>query len=72
MNNIRIGNSLFENVRIEKIHKGNYHLYASIEGKEKKFIIGKNREEYKIIETVGISNLTEAQMEAMVKKFLTA
>lgn len=72
MSNIRIGDTIFENTRIERAHKGNFHLYASVEGKEKKFIIGKNREEYKMIEDVGISNLTEAQMEAMVKKFLAS
>ena len=32
-------------VRIEQAYKGNFHLYASIDGRACKFIIGKNKPE---------------------------
>lgn len=33
--NIEIGDVLYENVRIEQTYKGNYHLYATINDKER-------------------------------------
>ena len=35
----RIGETLFEKVRVEKTYKGNYHLLCEVEGKERKFVI---------------------------------
>ena len=67
---IRAGGTLYENIRIEQTYRGNFHLYATVEGKERKFVIGKNREEYALIRNTGISNLSEAQLAAMVKKYL--
>jgi len=32
----RIGDTIFENVRVEKAYKGNYHLLCEAEGKEGK------------------------------------
>lgn len=69
---ICIGGTVFGNVRIERAHKGNYHLYATVNGKERKFIIGKNREEYELIANTGIGNLSETQMTELVKKYLAA
>ncbi|MCD8298075.1 MAG: type II toxin-antitoxin system HipA family toxin, partial [Prevotella sp.] len=59
-------------IRIEQVYKGNYHLIAEIDGKERKFVIGKNKEDYNLIQQIGINNLTEEQLQAMVKKFLTS
>ncbi len=57
-------------IRIEQAYKGNYHLITEINGKERKFIIRKNKEEYNLIQQTGINNLTEEQLQAMVKKYL--
>ena len=42
-------------VRIEQAYKGNLQLYASIDGRECKFIIGKNKPEYASIQELGVS-----------------
>ena len=51
------------------IGKGNYHLLAEIDGKERKFVIGKNKEEFALIEKTGIANLFIDQLRAMVEKY---
>ena len=57
------------NIRMEQAYKGNYHLLAEIDGKERKFVIGKNKEEFALIEKTGIANLTPDQLQAMVEKY---
>lgn len=57
------------NIRIEQAYKGNFHLLAEIDGKERKFVIGKNKEEFVLIEKTGIANLTPDQLQAMVEKY---
>ncbi len=57
------------NIRIEQAYKGNFHLLATIDGKEHKFVIGKNKEEFSMIEKTGIANLTDGQMKLMVEKY---
>ncbi|MBQ7163358.1 MAG: type II toxin-antitoxin system HipA family toxin [Bacteroidales bacterium] len=57
------------NVRIEQTYKGNYHLLATIDGKNCKFVVSKNKEEFALIERVGIANITSGQLKAMVEKF---
>ena len=57
------------NIRIEQAYKGNFHLLAEIDGKERKFVIGKNKEEFALIEKTGIANLTPDQLQAMVEKY---
>lgn len=59
----------YENVHIEQAYKGNYHLYATVKGKERKIVIGPKKEEYSIISTIGITNLTEDQLRNMVEKY---
>ena len=61
---------LVSNIRMEQAYKGNYHLLAEIDGKERKFIIGKNKEEFSLIENTGIANLTPEQLQAMAEKYL--
>ena len=56
-------------VRIEQAYKGNYHLLATIDGRERKFVISKNREEFSLIEKTGITNLSAEQLLAMVTKY---
>ena len=57
-------------VRIEQAYKGNFHLYASIDGRDCKFIIGKNKPEYATIQETGLSNLPESMLRDLVAKYL--
>ena len=59
----------FRNVRLEQARKGNFHLFAEVDGKERKFVIGKNKEEYALIERVGLAQLTAEQLKAMAEKY---
>ena len=65
----RIGDTIFENVRVEKAYKGNYHLLCEVEGKERKFVITNKKEEYALIDKVGIDNLTDKQLCSLVETF---
>ncbi len=58
------------NVHIEQTYKGNYHLSANVDGAERKFVIGKSKEEFASIEQIGLSNLTPGQLKSMVAKYL--
>ena len=58
-------------LRMEQAYKGNYHLLAEIDGRERKFVIGKNKEEFVQIERTGLANLTSAQLHAMAAKFFS-
>lgn len=66
---IEINGHAIENMRIEATYKGNYHLYADIDGKERKFVIGKNKEEFSLIEKTGLTNISSDQIKAMVEKY---
>lgn len=65
-----IDGMLFENVRVERTYKGNYHLLCEANGKERKFVITNKKDEYVLIDKVGIDNLTKEQLSLLVKKFL--
>ena len=64
---MRGGHSI-RNLCIEQAYKGNYHLLAEIDGRERKFVIGKNKEEFALIEKTGIANLTAEQLMEMAKR----
>ena len=57
------------NIRMEQAYKGNYHLLAEIDGKERKFVISKNKEEFALIEKTGIANLTPKLLQTMIEKY---
>ena len=57
------------NIRVEQAYKGNFHLFANIDGRERKFVIGKNKEGFALIEKTGIANLTADQLEAMAEMY---
>ena len=59
---IIIGDALFENVYIAQTYKGDFHILCEVEGKECKFVITQNKEEYPLIEQAGPSNLTKGQL----------
>lgn len=55
------------NIRVEQTYKGLYHLLAVIDGEERKFVIGKNKEAFSLIEKTGIANLTPEQLKSMAE-----
>lgn len=48
------------------------HFFSNLHSKttERKFVIGKNKKEFAIIEKYGMVNLSEVQLMDMVKKYL--
>ena len=64
-----INGHIIKNIRMEQAYKGNFHLLAEIDGHERKFIIGKNKEEFSLIESIGIANLSSDQLKDMVEKY---
>ena len=68
----RIGDTVFENVRVEKTYKGNYHLLCKAQGKEHKFVITNKKEEYTLIDKVGIDYLTDEQLYSLVDTFFVS
>lgn len=67
--NHEIDGRLFEKIHIRQSYKGNYHLIATVDGKERKFVIGRNKQEYFIIEKIGMSNIRAEQLKTMIEKF---
>lgn len=57
-------------IHIEQTYKGHFHLMAYIDGKDRKFVIGKNKEEYTFIESTGVLNLSEDYLQMLIKKYL--
>ena len=66
----RIGETLYENVRVEQAYKGNYHLLCSANGVQLKFVISKSRSEYGLIEAIGCNHLTQEQLRSLVETYL--
>ena len=69
MPELAINGHQVSNIRIEQAYKGNYHLLATIDGKERKFVIGKNKDEFLLVEKTGITNLSADQLKAMAEKY---
>ena len=63
----RVGETLYENVRVEQAYKGNYHLLCSANDVQLKFVISKNRREYDLIERIGCDHLTQEQLRSLVE-----
>ena len=59
-----------ENIRIEQQFKGNYHLFSTIDGIERKFVIRKKTPEHDEISSKGLSNLTDEYIHGLVSKFM--
>ena len=55
---------------MERTYKGNYHLLCNVNGKESKFVITNKKDEYALIDEVGVDNLTKDQLVLLIKKFL--
>lgn len=65
----RIGETLFEDVRVERTYRGNYHLLCKVDGKGRKFVITNKKNEYAWIDKTGIDNLTNEQLYSLVETF---
>lgn len=59
-----------ENARIEQQYKGNYHLLATIDGKERKYVIRKKTVEHEEISRMGMAILPDEYLRELVSKFL--
>jgi serine/threonine-protein kinase HipA len=59
-----------ENARIEQQYKGNYHLLATIDGKERKFVIRKKTAQHDEINRIGMSNLPDGYIMELVLGYL--
>jgi serine/threonine-protein kinase HipA len=59
-----------ENIRLEQQLKGNLLLLATIDGRERKFIIRKKTMEYDRILLKGITHLSDEDLKTLVSKFL--
>lgn len=70
IDSIEIKGHTITNARIEQAYKGNLHLYASIDGKEKKHIFRQGSKEYDIINENGITNISKLLLYEFVETFL--
>lgn len=59
-----------ENTRLEQQYKGNYHLLATIDGKDRKFVIRKKTPEHDEISKMGTNNLPEEYLRQLVSRYL--
>lgn len=59
-----------ENARIEQQYKGNYHLLATIDGKERKYVIRKKTVEHEEISRMGMAILPYEYLRELVSKYL--
>ena len=66
-----INGHVVRNIRMEQACKGNFHLLAEIDGRERKFVIGKNKEEFSLVASIGIANLSPDQLKNMAEKYFS-
>ena len=59
-----------EEAHIEPAYKGNYHLMATIDGKEYKYVFRKGTKEHEEISTTGLSEMTEERLKDLVDRYL--
>ena len=58
------------NTRIEQAYKGNYHLFATIDGRERKFVIRQKTQDHEEISRKGISNLSVEFIKELISKYM--
>ena len=61
---------LIEDIKIEQQYKGNYHLLALIDRKERKYVIRKKTAEHDEISRIGINNLSTEYLRKLVAKLI--
>ena len=63
------GGRCIENIRIEQQYKGNYLLLATVEGRNRKYIIRKGTPEHETLSKMGLTNVTPETMRELVDHF---
>lgn len=58
-----------DEARIEQAYRGNIHLVAKIDGKQKKRVIRSKTSEYEEIVNTGIMNITDSELKTMIGKY---
>jgi hypothetical protein len=53
----------------ERGYKGNFHIFATIDGKEHKIVIGKNKADYKVLEAAGESGPGEEEIGEIMGRY---
>lgn len=61
------GNTVSD-IRIEEAYRGNYHLLANVNGKERKYVIRKGTDEYQAISCYSTLNIPQEKLRNLVKK----
>ena len=56
------------NVYLEQAYKGNIHLYATIDGAQRRWIFRPSMPEYQLIVEQGISNISEEQFKQWIEE----
>ena len=59
-----------ENASIEQQFKGNYHHLATIDGKERKYVIRKKTVEHEEISRKGVANLPDEYLKELISRIL--
>ena len=55
------------NVYLEQAYKGNIHLYATIDGAQRRWIFRPSMPEYALIAEKGIANISQDQLKQWVE-----
>ena len=59
-----------ENPQLTQAYKGNLHLSATVDGKDRKYIIRQGTEEYERITKAGISNIKNEYLMELVRRYI--
>ena len=65
---IVVNGKTYSDVHLEQAYKGNYHLLASVDGRQVKYVISKNKAEYEMIDRVGMTNVSPDLLAELVDK----
>lgn len=70
MSDLTINGHLITDFHLEQQFKGNYLLFATLDGKELKYIIRKGTLEHDALTKVGLANITEEMKKELFERFL--
>lgn len=65
-----IGGHQVSNLRIEESYGGNFHIFAEIDGKERKFVVTKKKPGYAALAMMGKENVTDDMLLKIIEPFL--
>jgi serine/threonine-protein kinase HipA len=67
---LEMGGHQLTHIRIEQAYKGNFHLWAEVDGKARKFVFRPGTAEYRHIASTGIAHLNVEILKQVLEKFL--